>query len=247
MIQSFLIVCKDQKIAIDYSLMLCKNNGVNPIDINLNSYDKTVGVGEIRNLHTKLILKPLKSKTKAVILDGANGLTIEAQNALLKIAEEPPARAIIILVTHVPEALTDTVRSRFQSIFVPSVPTSQIQVWLRNEERCDAKTAAALVKEANGAPGLAWALLHDEYLKDLLASAEKFFTITGLGKKDFLKELLDADSFDLNDYLDALIIQFAWAGTVQRTEIWHRLLKLRMTTALYNVNPRLQLEALAVG
>ena len=207
----------------------------------------TLGIDAVRAGKALLLQQPSIGPYRIMIVNDAHKMTPEAQNALLKVAEEPPERAVIVLVTHVPEALADTVCSRFQSIFVPSVPAVNIQTWLHGEEGCDTTTAAALAKKANGAPGLAWALLHDESFKSLLASADRFFTLTSAGRKDFLKEVIDDDAFELNEYLDALIINCAWAGSEKHSEMWHRLLKLRTTTALYNVNPRLQLEALAAG
>ena len=56
--------------------------------------------------------KPFSNPYKLVIIENAQTLTIPAQNALLKILEEPPARAVIILESVSKEALLATIRSR---------------------------------------------------------------------------------------------------------------------------------------
>jgi hypothetical protein len=113
---SFLIVSKNPKTAIDYALKLCKDNSIDKIDIDINAFEKKVGVEDVKNLKKKIILKPIKSKTKAVILDGANGITIEAQNALLKLLEEPPPNTIIYITTLNKELLLPTILSRCKII-----------------------------------------------------------------------------------------------------------------------------------
>jgi DNA polymerase-3 subunit delta' len=55
---------------------------------------------------------------RIVVVDDADTMNINAQNALLKILEEPPKKAILILVTHRSGALIPTIRSRCQSMAV---------------------------------------------------------------------------------------------------------------------------------
>ena len=110
--QSFLIVAKNKKAGADYCLSVCKKENIEKIDIDIRYFEKMVGVNDVRELQKKLILKPFKSKTKAVILDGSCGLTIEAQNALLKILEEPPSSTIIYIIIPNKDLMLPTVLSR---------------------------------------------------------------------------------------------------------------------------------------
>jgi len=113
---SFLIVSKNRQNALDYAKGECIKNKIDKFDISILSFEKLVGIEDVRNVQKKLILKPLKSKEKAVILDGSNGLTIEAQNALLKVLEEPPANTIIYVTTPNKDLLLPTILSRCQTI-----------------------------------------------------------------------------------------------------------------------------------
>ncbi len=70
------------------------------------------GIDDIRDLREKIKLSPVKCKFKVYIIDEVHMLTTEAFNALLKTLEEPPAHAIFILCTTVPEKLPETIISR---------------------------------------------------------------------------------------------------------------------------------------
>ncbi len=79
-----------------------------------------LSVNDIRQAETFLSRYPGGGKYRVVIIDEADRLTHAAENALLKILEEPNSTSVIILVTHVPGRLLPTVRSRlFTMAFVP--------------------------------------------------------------------------------------------------------------------------------
>lgn len=59
---------------------------------------------------------------RVIIIDLAHQLTLEAQNALLKVLEEPPASTLFILTTSRPESLLATVRSRCAEIYFAAEP-----------------------------------------------------------------------------------------------------------------------------
>ena len=90
------------------------------IDITLSSPDKieiapqnlSISINEIRALKSKIFQKPLKSKFHLAIISDAQKLTIPAQNALLKILEEPPQSAIIVLEAQEEQSIIETIKSR---------------------------------------------------------------------------------------------------------------------------------------
>src|SRR3989344_976762 len=59
--------------------------------------DSKLGIEQARKIKEHFSLKPYGAKGRAVILEDASNLTHEAQNALLKILEEPPTEALLIL------------------------------------------------------------------------------------------------------------------------------------------------------
>jgi len=74
------------------------------------------GIGEIRDLKTRVNLKPLNAEYKVYIIDEVHMLTEQAFNALLKTLEEPPANVIFLLATTEPNKVPVTIRSRCQHI-----------------------------------------------------------------------------------------------------------------------------------
>lgn len=85
------------------------------VNLELETGDKGmsyIGIGEIKKLLQKVYLKPLESPYKAIIIRDAQSLTSEAQNALLKIIEEPPEHTYIYLLTNSLNALLPTIQSR---------------------------------------------------------------------------------------------------------------------------------------
>jgi len=117
-LQSFLISSKDRNEAFKKAAYLCSKNKIDKIDIDSINFEKSVGIEDVRTIQEKIYLKPIKGKTKAIILKAYNGLTIEAQNALLKILEEPPNNTIIILMVESSQRLLPTVLSRCNIITI---------------------------------------------------------------------------------------------------------------------------------
>ena len=90
-----------------------------PDYINIYPDGNSIKISQIRKLQTDIIVKPHK-QYKIYIINQAESMTIEAQNALLKTLEEPPEYAIIILITSNKESLLDTIKSRCEIIkFLP--------------------------------------------------------------------------------------------------------------------------------
>ncbi|MBI2195701.1 MAG: hypothetical protein HYU48_01495 [Candidatus Levybacteria bacterium] len=110
--QSIIIVTRSSEIALYNVRSICDKNKIASIDRSTNTFEKAVGIEDVRNIQKKLYLKPIKSKDKAVIINAPNGFTIEAQSALLKILEEPPQNTFIILIVENKNSLLETVLSR---------------------------------------------------------------------------------------------------------------------------------------
>src|SRR5882724_232751 len=116
---SFVVISKEQKKRTERIRLLCEERKINSFDQTIIALETTVkqntqsiGIEDIKQMQKKVFLKPIKSQTKAIIVEDAQLLTIEAQNALLKILEEPPEHTIIILSTASKEALLPTILSR---------------------------------------------------------------------------------------------------------------------------------------
>jgi len=116
--QSFLIVAKDKNLTAAYVLDLLKKNNIDPIDVNTQSYEKIMGIEDVRSIQEQILLKPFRGKTKAVVIEAYENITPEAQNALLKILEEPPNNTIIIVTATKKDLFLPTILSRCKIIIL---------------------------------------------------------------------------------------------------------------------------------
>jgi len=83
---------------------------------------RNILVDQIRELKKDVIVVPNDTDRKAYVINDADTMNISAQNALLRILEEPPAHAVFILKTDNPSALLPTVRSRCVELKYPREP-----------------------------------------------------------------------------------------------------------------------------
>lgn len=85
---------------------------------------QSITIEEVRKIKDLVALSPYAAQYKFIIIDDAHLMTLEAQNAILKVLEEPNASSILILVTACPEALLPTIFSRCQEVgFFPHAST----------------------------------------------------------------------------------------------------------------------------
>jgi DNA polymerase-3 subunit delta' len=116
---------------------------------------KEIGIDRIRDLKRFMQLRPIRGKMKVALIDEAHLLTIPAQNALLKVLEEPPGRSLLLLVSSNPDALLATVRSRCQRLQFAPLPTDTVVEILTAVSDIDAESARELAVLAEGSPGRA--------------------------------------------------------------------------------------------
>jgi DNA polymerase-3 subunit delta' len=81
---------------------------------------KSIPVDEARLLPAFFANSPAVSPYRVAIIDAADDLNVNAANAVLKTLEEPPARGVILLVSHSPGRLLPTIRSRCRRLAVPA-------------------------------------------------------------------------------------------------------------------------------
>ena len=109
----------------------------------------------VRDLITDLALLPVEGGARVAILERADRMNEDAQSALLKTLEEPPAGVTIVLCANDEEQLLPTVRSRCARVRLGPVGSRAIEEILAEHGLADAPTAARLGRLANGRPGLA--------------------------------------------------------------------------------------------
>jgi DNA polymerase-3 subunit delta' len=229
-------------------------------------------VSQVRDLIHSLAKPPFELARRVYILDPAESLSIEAQNALLKTLEEPPPYALLILVTSSLGSLLPTTRSRCQSYPFPPLREEELRRLLlaRGRDEPEAATLAAL---AGGRVGRALALrLEDlralretllEAVEEVVAAAEPGAAAVREAAR-LLDEEIDArPALDLLGELlrDQMVLEAGRDGEflVHResearlaalatarpdaVERAERLEELRRRLVTVNLNPRMVLEA----
>lgn len=129
---------------------------------------KAISIDSVRELEKFLSLKVPRDKTynRAIVIEDADTLTHEAQNALLKTLEEPPQKTILILTASHLESLLPTIISRVQAISVQKPVKSDLNNLFSQEFKQEDIDKAYAVSA--GLPGLMQAVLsqEDHPLKD---------------------------------------------------------------------------------
>lgn len=103
-----------------------------------------VKVDQIRTMNQRVLLTAQAGPLRVARIDPAEAMNPEAQNALLKTLEEPPAGAHLILVSDVPSRLLATVRSRCRSYTVAGPDIAGARDWLAQHGTVDVALALAL-------------------------------------------------------------------------------------------------------
>ena len=113
----------------------------------------------IRDLIGELALLPVEGGARVAIIEAAHRMNDDAQAALLKTLEEPPAGVTLILCADSEEPLLPTIRSRCARLRLGPVGTRAMEAILDEHGVADAPLAARLARIASGRPGiaLAWA------------------------------------------------------------------------------------------
>ena len=146
----------------------CKQaEGFNHPDIIRITHEKpnTISVDDIRQqLCGDVMIKPYKGPYKIYIVDEAEKLNVQAQNALLKTIEEPPAYAVIILLTTNSESFLPTILSRCVTLHLKPTKDSVVRKYLMEQVKIPDYQADICVAFAQGNIGKARRLALSEVL-----------------------------------------------------------------------------------
>jgi len=156
-----------------------------------------ISIDQIRQMQHSASLPPFEGKYKVFIIDGAEFLSVEAANCLLKTLEEPVDRAVFILLTINDRLLPATVVSRCQRLELFPLTASGVEAVL-NQRGVEPQKAKLLARLCHG--GLGWAVsaaIDDSLLK---LHAERM---------DRLLDIINADYEERFAYATQLAAQFS--------------------------------------
>lgn len=172
----------------------------------------TIGVEDIRSqINNDIGIKPYAGPYKVYMINEGEKMTVQAQNALLKTLEEPPAYAVILILTTSLEALLPTIQSRCVTLNMKPVRDSQIRKYLMETMQIPDYKAEVCTAFARGNVGRAKLLAASEEFDNVKNEA---VTLLKYVHEMELAEIVSAIKriseyqIDVNDYLDILAVWY---------------------------------------
>jgi DNA polymerase-3 subunit delta' len=149
----------------------------------------SIRIEQVRDAIDRSAYRPFEGKRRVVIVDDADAMVPEAQNAMLKALEEPPAGSTFVLVTARPDVLLPTVRSRCQRLRFGMLAPSEIAAVLEANHEYSAAEAHAAAAAADGSIGRALEGGSEEFATARDAAAT---LLTGVGSRLDPRSRLDS-------------------------------------------------------
>jgi hypothetical protein len=151
--------------------------------IGVKKGENNIKIAQIRDMIGDMSIKPY-GDYKIFIIDDADKMTIQAQNALLKTLEEPSAYGIIILVTRNDQALLDTIRSRCLEIKFAPLTNREIRAIL-SEKGIDDDQAQVASIFSRGSASRALDICESQDLKLMRQDLESYLEIIFIDKNKY--------------------------------------------------------------
>ena len=154
----------------------------------LQENKKTIGVDTVRALKSAVYVKPSELDAKFFILTDCQAMTVQAQNAALKILEEPPQNVYFFLCTDSVSALLPTVRSRAQTIRMQSFGIEELSRYARSIPKwaklaeSDPERFSELIISAGGCIGGLEGTGEDKETLSQKQSAKKLISLLDAGE-----------------------------------------------------------------
>ena len=240
----------------------CKSIENNP-DINIISpVEGNIEIEEIRKAKERLSLKPYHNKIKALIIDDSHLMKSDAQNAFLKMLEEPKGDTLIIFITPFREMLLKTIRSRAQEIKFSLVGNEEIEKYLISLG-ASSKKAKEISLISSGQIGKAINFFEDKSKMDFFNKSIEdiiFLSRSNISQRFQYAEKLKDDKIKIIEILDIwerflrreiLLKVFNYKSSVnyslQKTkELIDELEKIKYIIESSNINKRIAFESLLI-
>ena len=205
---------------------------------------KVIGIDQIKEIQHAASLPPFEGRHKVFIIDGAELMSTEAANCLLKTLEEPEARVTFVLLTTNDRLLLPTVVSRCQRLELTPLPIKEEVEALVASVKIEPERARLLAGLSHGCPG--WALAAAQDQSTLQNRSEEIIKIAGA---------INGDLEGRFEYVDKLAAGFNKdRGAVYETldmwlDYWRDvlLIKLGSEETVTNIDRRQELIETAGG
>jgi len=178
-----------------------------------------ISIAQIREMERSASLKPFEGRNRVFIIDGAEQLSSEGANSLLKTLEEPPPNVYIILLAANEGLLLPTVRSRCQRLELRPLPITVVERSLIEQWEATPEQATVLARLSSGCLGWAVSALRDDSVIGKHAERlSALLHLTAVGRAErfaYANQLVSQFSKDRESLREVLLL---WVG------LWHDLL-----------------------
>lgn len=208
----------------------------------------TISVDDIRiQINNDVAIKPYSSPYKVYILNEAEKMTPQAQNALLKTLEEPPEYAVILLLTGNVNALLPTILSRCVVLNMKPVSDELVKKYLMEQLKVPDYKAEVCVAFARGNVGKAKALASSEDFENVKTEALSLLKyIQDMELYEIVAAIKKISDYklDINDYLDIMAIWYRDVLLFKATRDANHLVFREEITAIRKVAGRSSYEGI---
>lgn len=181
--------------------------GNNNVDFQLiTANDGAIKVDQVRELIKRVYEKPVDSYKKIYIVDEADKMTVSAQNALLKVLEEPPVYVIIILIGSNENLFLNTIRSRCIKVKFDDIDINELKLFLENRGE---NVSEELLELYQGSIGKALKLngIEEQYLEikklvETVNDENKLYFM-----KDMSKIITKENAIEVFEYMNILMFK----------------------------------------
>ncbi len=211
----------------------------------------TISIDTVRELYRRTRSK--RTEHQVIIIDHAEAMGTDAQNAFLKLLEEPRQGVTFVLTAPSQDSLLPTIISRMQSIQINAMPASKLQAWAKQVKPGvnDQELAQALFV-AQGRPATLKAMLTEEgdfeKRKQIMQTAKQLLSATKYERLSQVNNLVK-DRLELISTLEAMShmvkLQLQKGATANLIRLADGLQDCLARLA-QNANPRAQLLRLFV-
>lgn len=188
--------------------------GENHPDVIKVTHEKpnTITVDDIRvQINNTVGIKPYKGPYKIYIMDEANLMSEQAQNALLKTLEEPPAYAIFFLLTENVNTLLDTIKSRCVMLKFRNLQDALIKNYLIETMAVPEYKADICAAFAQGNLGQAIMLVNSEHFNEIKEEVTQLLrNIQEMEMGEVIEAIKRSTTYklEISDYLDLIMVWY---------------------------------------
>lgn len=208
----------------------------------------TISVDDIRTqINNDVAIKPYSSPHKVYIVNEAEKMTPQAQNALLKTLEEPPEYAVILLLTGNVNALLPTILSRCVVLNMKPVSDELVKKYLMEQLKVPDYKAEVCVAFARGNVGKAKSLASSEDFENVKTEALSLLKyIQDMELYEIVAAIKKITEYklDINDYLDIMAIWYRDVLLFKATRDANHLVFREEITAIRKVAARSSYEGI---